>query len=181
MPRSRPIDVAALYDAHAELVWKALHRFGVRTADAPDLLQEVFLVAHRRRAEIDGSRPVAPFLWGIALGLARNYRRRAFRRAEELSDAADLCGHEDDALERRELRRRIGRALDTLEPEKRAVFVMFEMEGLAGAAIAELTGVPLGTVHSRLHAARRELSSLLGEDEGALGEAPLDRAVRRST
>ena len=165
MPPTRPIDVAALYDAHAELVWKALHRFGVASADAPDLMQEVFLVAHRRRAEIDGSRPLEPFLWGIALGLARNYRRRAFRRHEELSDGADLEVGGDDALERRELRRRIARALDALEPEKRAVFVMFEIEGLSGAAIAALEGVPVGTVHSRLSAARRELSALLSDDE----------------
>ena len=164
MPPPRSIDVAALYDAHAELVWKALHRFGVRSADAPDLLQEVFLVAHRRRDEIDASRPMEPFLWGIALGLARNYRRRAFRRHEELSADTDLDARSDDGIERRELRRRIARALDSLDPETRAAFVMFEIEGMSGAAIAALEGVPIGTVGSRLAAARRELSALLADE-----------------
>ncbi len=155
--------VSALYDAHAELVWKHLHRLGVRSADVPDLLQEVFLVVHRRWSEVRTDAPIEPFLWGISAGLAANYRRRAFRRLEVLGTDAE--GHlEDDperALDRSRTRARIEAALDALSPESRAVFVMFELEALSGAEIARLLGVPIGTVHSRLHTARRELQRAL--------------------
>lgn len=156
------LDVAAVYDAHADFVWRALHRLGVRSADAPDLLQEVFVVVHRRRGDWDG-RPVRPWLWGIAVGLVRNYRRRAFRRLESLEPAPPLASEAtpDAALATQRRRARGVRMLEQLDPEKRAVFVMFEVEGLSGRAIAEQLGVALGTVHSRLHAARRELAAML--------------------
>lgn len=157
-----PPSITALYDAHAELVWRCLHRLGVRTADVPDLLQEVFLVVHRRRDELD-ARPIEPFLWGIAVGLVRNYRRKAFRRhevARDVPDATSDASPERD-LFRAEERRAVERALEALDPDKRAVFVMYELEGLSGQDIAAALEVPLGTVHSRLHSARRELRAAL--------------------
>src|SRR5262245_7358664 len=166
-PPVREVDVAAAYEEHAELVWKSLHRLGVRTADVPDLMHEVFLVLYRRRGEWDGRRELGPWLWGICVGLARNYRRRAFRRAEAATDPPPEGRAERDAEGELDARRRVERgkrALEELDPERRAVFVMFEVEGMSGREIADELGVPLGTVHSRLHAARRELASALAED-----------------
>lgn len=175
-PPRPPSELAALYDAHAELVWKHLHRLGVRSADVPDLLQEVFLVLHRRWDEVD-DRPIEPLLWGISAGLAANYRRRAFRRLEVLGEPSEPRDGDDPerALTRGRTRARIEAALDALEPDKRAVFVMFELEALAGGEIARLLGVPIGTVHSRLFAARKELQRALA----TLREEPTD--ARRPT
>ncbi len=162
-PSRPPSDLAALYDAHAELVWRHLHRLGVRSADVPDLLQEVFLVLHRRWSEVRRDAPIEPLLWGISAGLAANYRRRAFRRLEVLGVEAEQRTDEDPerALSRRRARARIEAALEQLEPEKRAVFVMFELEALSGQEIARLLGVPVGTIHSRLFGARKELQRAL--------------------
>lgn len=164
------LDVVAAYDEHADFVWRSLHRLGVRSADLPDLVQEVFLVVHRRRAEHDGTRSVRGWLWGIAVGITQNYRRRAFRRLET---SGDLSAHPSDAdleeaLDQRRQAARGERALAELDPEKRAVFVMFEVEGMSGREIAAMLDVPLGTVHSRLHGARRELAAALAgvADEG---------------
>jgi RNA polymerase sigma-70 factor (ECF subfamily) len=164
---ARELDVAAAYDEHADLVWKSLHRLGVRTADVPDLVHEVFLVLHRRRGEWEVGRPLGPWLWGICVGLARNYRRRAFRRAE-LGAPEHEGRSERDAEGEVDARRRMERgrrALEELDPERRAVFVMFEVEGMSGREIAEVLGVAIGTVHSRLHAARRELAAALAGAE----------------
>ncbi|MGE0550473.1 MAG: RNA polymerase sigma factor [Kofleriaceae bacterium] len=182
MPLFRSINVAALYDTHAGEVWKALHRFGVRRDDAPDLLQEVFVVVHRRRRAIDGSRPIEPLLWAITLGLVRNYRRRAFRRLESLCDPVDLdhASTGPDDIDRLELRRRLIQALERLEPESQEVFVMFELEGLSGHAIGELLEIPVGTVHSRLHTARRELRVLLTRDEQPTARTAIDLSTSRS-
>lgn len=160
------LDVAAVYDEHADFVWRSLHRLGVRSADLPDLVQEAFLVVHRRRGEHDGERSVRGWLWGIAVGLVRNYRRRAFRRLERPADAGPELRAEGDpeaALVARRRRQRGERALATLDPEKRAVFVMFEVEGMSGREIAALLDVPIGTVHSRLFGARRELGRALAD------------------
>lgn len=160
------LDVAEVYAHHAEHAWKSLYRLGVRTADLPDLLQEVFVVVHRRRREWDG-RSMRAWLWGICVGLARNYHRRAFRRTERLVGEvphAEGEGDPESALAMRRDRERGERLLATLDPEKRAIFVMFEVEGMSGRQIADQLGIPLGTVHSRLYAARRELERALRED-----------------
>jgi len=159
-PRFEPLDVRAAYDEHADFVWRSLSRLGVREADLPDLLQECFVVVHRRRAEWDG-RPLRGWLWGICLNLARNERRRA-RRAP-LDVVREPVAAPDDALEAARARARAERMLARLEPEKRAVFVMFEVEGMSGKQIAETLGIALGTVHSRLHAARKQLATMLEE------------------
>jgi RNA polymerase sigma-70 factor (ECF subfamily) len=168
MPRE--LDVGVVYDAEAELVWRCLHRLGVREADLPDLLQEAFVVVHQKRAEYDPARPLRAWLFGICLGLARNYHRKTFRRLEKLSGSPPERAGTDDperALDLSERRERGSRILSALDPEKRAVFVMFEVEGMSGRAIAELLGVPVGTVHSRLYAARRALAAALAaEPEG---------------
>jgi RNA polymerase sigma-70 factor (ECF subfamily) len=177
--RTHP-ELGALYDAHAELVWKHLHRLGVRSADVPDLLHEVFLVLHRRFDEVRSDAPIEPLLWGIAAGLAANYRRRAFRRLEVLGTETEASARDEHdperALTRARAQRRIEAALAELDPDKRAVFVMFELEALGGQEIARLTGVPVGTVHSRLFAARKELQRALS----SLVEESRDDAPRSS-
>ena len=164
---SHALDVGAAYDVHAEFVWRALHRMGVGSEDLADLLQEVFVVVHRRRADYDPERPIRGWLWGIALGLARNHRRRAHRSLERLESpaATTIIDDPERALRRQRRRERGQRMLAELDPEKRAVFVMFEVEGLPGREIARLLDVPIGTVHSRLHSARRALAAALEEDE----------------
>lgn len=163
----RELEVGAVYDEHAEFVWKSLHRLGVREPDLADVMHEVFVVVHRRRGEHDGERSVRGWLWGIAVGLASNYRKRAFRKNERLDPAPDAAFASDPEsdLDLRRRRDRGLRALEALDPERRAVFVMFEVEGLSGKEIATALDVPLGTVHSRLHAARAELTAALGEEE----------------
>ena len=163
-PTNQAASVASLVRTHAQLVFRNLHRLGVSTTDVPDLLQETFLVVHRRWLEYDPSLPIEGWLWGIALGLVRNHRRKSFRRAESsdigLAHAAPPNTPEDE-LTRVRQRRDIQAAIDALEPEKRAVFVMFEMEGISGQDIAAALGIPVGTVHSRLFAARKELTLAL--------------------
>ena len=165
--RAPELDVGAAYAAHGEHVWRSLHRLGVAAADLADLTQEVFVVVHRRRADYDPSRSMRGWLWGICVGLARNHRKRAFHHAEQLVDAPDraVSGDAEGELDTRRRAALGRRVLAELDPERRAVFVMFEVEGMSGRAIAEALEVPIGTVHSRLHAARAELAAALGQEE----------------
>ncbi len=164
------LDVRAIHAAHADFVWAALQRFGVRDADLEDLLQEVFIVVHRRLDSFDGSSKVTTWLFGIAMRVAAAHRRKAHvrreRAVEEVPEetGGDRPSNPDDpekAAMRRQARARLEEVLDGMDMERRAVFVMFEIEELSCDEIAGVMGVPTGTVYSRLHKARKEFEASL--------------------
>ena len=161
-------DVARVYEVHADFAWASLQRLGIRDPDLEDALQEVFVVVHRRIDSFDGSSKMTTWLFGICMRVASAYRRRGFRirehsvaEAPEPEEAHDAASPED-AVASAQLKRRLDALLDELDIEKRAVFVMFEIDEMPCDEIAQLLGVPVGTVHSRLHAARRDFQKALG-------------------
>ncbi len=163
--RADPRDFSAFYRAHADYVWRCLQRLGVSSAELEDALQEVFLVAHRRLPEHDAARSlVTTWLYGIALNVTRNLMRKISRR-RETREAASIDAQTPEGLAQG--RRTLAWLLDTLSPEHRVVFVMFEIEGASTREIADALGVPIGTVHSRLHHARRKLTELVGHEASA--------------
>jgi RNA polymerase sigma-70 factor, ECF subfamily len=153
---------AEVHRDHARFVWLALQRLGIWPRDLDDTFQEVFLVVHRRLHTFDGSSHMRSWLHGICVHVASDYRRRAHRRRETLTD--DLLGlggatqgkSPEELVAVGEERQQLRRVLDSMPPEKRAVFVMFEIDGLPCHEIGECLGVPVGTVYSRIHAARKE-------------------------
>jgi RNA polymerase sigma-70 factor (ECF subfamily) len=144
---------------HAAYVWNTLRRLGVRTSDLEDLTQDVFLHAQRRLKEYDPARPVRPWLFGFAYRIASQHRRRAHHRREIQGepDAAEAPGaRADELIEAREDRTLVLRALDAIELERRAVFVLHEIDEVAMADIATTLGIPVNTAYSRLRVARNE-------------------------
>jgi len=159
------LDAAEVHREHAEFVWASLQRLGAPDSELADLHQEVFVIVHRRRASFDGSSALRTWLFGICLRVVRNERRRAWWRRVRLVPAPKPEPSESEdpeaSLLERDARRTLGRLLDTLDLEKRAVFVMFEIEGSSCPEIATELGLPLGTVHSRLRAARSQFAKAL--------------------
>jgi RNA polymerase sigma-70 factor (ECF subfamily) len=165
--KAEGLDVLSVHAEHADFVWRTLQRMGVRAADVEDQLQEVFVVVHHRLHTFDGSARMTTWLFGICLRVAAAYRRRAYRRMEQV--VADVPEHgegegdktpEQAAMEH-EARIKLQAVLDLMDVEKRALFVMFELDELPCEEIATILGVPLGTVYSRLHAARRDFEKAL--------------------
>lgn len=156
---------AEVYARHADFVWASLSRLGVAHDDLPDQLQEVFLVVHRRLDSYDGTCAVTTWLFGICLRVAQGWRRHRRRHPEtavaDVPEGDDGNDSPEDDAARRQAQRTLAAVLDRLEPDRRAVFVMFELEGMSCAAIGELLGVPTGTVYSRLHTARTEFQQAL--------------------
>lgn len=140
---------------------------GIPEADLPDALQEVLCVVHRRLASFDGQCRITTWLFGICLRVAATLRRTQRRRREDPLDvelnspALVETNHPEKRALQSDAQRRLALALDALDPEKRAVFVMFELEGLGCAEIAALLGVPKGTVFSRLSHAREAFTAQL--------------------
>jgi RNA polymerase sigma-70 factor (ECF subfamily) len=165
MARARAPTLATIYERHAQFVWLTLQRLGVHEADLDDLVQDVFVVAHRRWDSFTGASRVTTWLFGICTRLAANYRRLR-RWTSEVSSGSGGDDIAADALTaehlliRREQWAVAERMLSSLTREKRAAFIMFELDSLSGSEIAELMGVHVGTVYSRLHAARRELLAM---------------------
>jgi RNA polymerase sigma-70 factor (ECF subfamily) len=160
-----PRDAQEAYALYADFVWRTLQRFGIREADLEDVLQEVFMVVHRQLGAFGGRSQATTWLYGIALRVASTHRRRAWVRRElptaELPEGPSTSAGPEQSLGDAEERRKLTEILDLMDLEKRAIFVMFELDEMPCEEIAQLLGVPVGTVHSRLHAARRDFRGAL--------------------
>jgi RNA polymerase sigma-70 factor (ECF subfamily) len=151
-----------VYAAHARFVWRTLRRLGVRGADLEDVCQEVFMVLSRKISQLDLSTSPRGWLSGVCVRVALDYRRRAHVRREVPTDTLpelDAPATEPAALDRRRARAQLDEILDRLDAEKRAVFVLYELEQLPMVEVAAAVGCPLQTAYSRLHAARRHVEA----------------------
>ena len=163
-----PSAFAPLFDRHAASV----HRYlGRRVGDlADDLLSETFLIAFRRRAAY---RPdhveVRPWLLGIATNLVHGHQRTEQRRYRALARAAAEPegygadpGESADRLDAAALRGPLAAALAGLKPRDRDALLLLAWGQLGYEEIAAVLDVPVGTVRSRLHRARRQTRTALG-------------------
>lgn len=174
------LDAAALFRAHAGFVATFAARIGVPPGDIDDVVQETFLVAHRREGYRAGDARPTTWLAEITLRVWSTLRRSRRRKSAEADDdAVALVPAPDDVFERAaatEALSRVERALASLDLDHRAVLVLFELHGETCEAIAAGLGVPLGTVYSRLHNARRKFQKAYE----ALTADPTPAALSRS-
>jgi RNA polymerase sigma factor (sigma-70 family) len=158
--------LGALYDRYQAPLRRFIARSCGNSADVDDLLHAAFLAAVASAARYDGRASCRPWLVGIAAQLLRR-RRQTFGRF--LAVVAVLRGTTQTFRDPRpELQARtdVGRALAGLSEAKRMTLLMAEVEGMSCSEIATALEVPVGTVWTRLHAARRELrQTLCGADE----------------
>jgi RNA polymerase sigma-70 factor (ECF subfamily) len=168
-----------VYRAHFRLVWRTLGRLGVREVDLMDMTQNVFLVVHRQLAGFQGRAELTTWLFSIARLVAKDYLRAAPLRREVVVDVRDLARREGrwesplQRLDTRELSLLLEAILKKMPAKLRLVFVMFELEELSGDEIAGLLDVPVGTVRSRLRAAR----ALFQREAKVLGETTTESAL----
>src|SRR6185369_13959844 len=109
-------------------VYRSLIRMGVTAADAEDLAQEVFLVMWRRRDDWDAERPLRPWLFGVALRIAHEYRHRRRREAPVgVADQTDERPAVDDQLAAIRARALVLQAIATLPEKQRAVLILHEI------------------------------------------------------
>jgi len=143
--------------------------------DAEDLSQEAFARAFRARGRLDPERPFYPWLYQILRRLCFNFTRDRSTRRRKLERAGGWLVDEaairaaavdpERVRARDALRERLEKAIAELPAPQREVFMLKEFQGFKYREIAELLDVPIGTVMSRLYAARHRLADRLGEDE----------------
>lgn len=164
-PDDFPRDARAAFEQYGDFVWRVLQRLGVHDADREDITQEIFVVVHRQIGGFDGRSRMTTWLYGIAYRVVSTHRRRAWVRRErptaELPETAASGAGPEQAASDAEERRKLEEVLDLMDLEKRAVFVMHELDEMSCDEVAAALGVPVGTVHSRLHHARDSFRAAL--------------------
>jgi len=181
-----PLDFDAVYTEHFHHVSRWARALGGLSADLDDLTQEVFLVVRRKLSSFDGP-SVQAWLYGITRKTVSDYRRRAWMRRvfSGLTRSLDAepsraHAHEPqhvhgpgmDATERWEAQRILRRVLDQMSDVRRTAFILFEIEGYSGEEIAELEGIPVATVYTRLHHARKDFLRMTAELTGEPNQEP---------
>lgn len=157
--------LGALYDEHQEAVRRFVARATGGAADVDDLVHGTFLAAARSAGTYDGRPSCRPWLLGIAAHLVRR-RGQAFGRLLKVLGSLGRTPREPaDPRPAHEARADVQRALLGLSEAKRVAFLLAEVEGLTCPEIAEVLRIPVGTVWTRLHAARRELRRALAGEE----------------
>jgi len=155
---------AALYDEYFDFVWRSLLRMGVDASWVEDAAQDTFVVVHRRLSDLLPGASRSAFLYGVALRVARDYRRRARRKGTDelnVETAASRDAGPFDHAANAEAARLVKEFLGTLDQDKRTVFALCELEGLNVPEVSEALGVNLNTVYSRLRAGRERFNAYL--------------------
>ena len=164
-----PKEFKGLYEAEFDYVWNTLRRLGVADANREDLCHDVFVTAWRKLKDYDPARPLRPWLFGIAYRVASDFRQRAYQHREvpdEDADSADDRPGPDEAVAQRQARELVRRALEHIPIERRGVFVMHDIDGIAAPEIAVALEIPLNTAYSRLRLARRDFGEAVARLKG---------------
>jgi RNA polymerase sigma-70 factor (ECF subfamily) len=160
-----------LYRAHSGRLYSVACRIVGNPADAEDLLQEIFLAAHRKLDSFRGESALGTWLYRLATNLCLDHLRSKAARARHMTDALDdgdtLADLSSSSLADRTLSRMdLERALEHLPDGCRAAFVLHDVEGLEHREVAEVLGIAEGTSKSQVHKARLRLRTLLGGRPG---------------
>ena len=165
-----PLEFRAIYERWFAEVSRWIRAMGGPEAEREDLVQDVFMVVHRRLPDFDGQN-VAGWLYQIARHRVRDFRRLLWVRhmlfgSVPLSESLSKGGASpSDSLETNEKRAQLECLLRKLNETERAALVLFEIDGYSGEEIAEIQGVPVNTVWARIHKARKKLKASLARYE----------------
>jgi RNA polymerase sigma-70 factor (ECF subfamily) len=152
-----------LFEEHANFVAKFLWRMGAPATDIEDLVQDVFLIAHMRGGFVEEEARATTWLCSIAFRVWSSERRRFRRHSELLNDSAlakaPATGPSPiEELDNAESLRRVRTVLEKIDEPSRAIMILVDLEGTPCVEVAHALGIPLGTVYSRLHRARKRFA-----------------------
>jgi RNA polymerase sigma-70 factor (ECF subfamily) len=168
--RCRAGDLAAfetIYRTHSGRLYSVACRVLGNPTDAEDLLQEIFLAAHRKLESFRGESALGTWLYRLAMNLCLDHLRSRANRSGQLTDSLDAEFGLDDVGSRRLAERTVAkmdleRALAQLPTGCRAAFVLHDVEGLEHREVAAALGIAEGTSKSQVHKARMRLRAMLG-------------------
>lgn len=155
-------DIATIFREHGPYVYTVLRSLGVLAADVDDAFQEVFVVIHRKLGAYEDRGSLRAWVYGICVRVAlRSRSRRHAAREVASGDVPDVVDPMTPAehLDEQQAREVLSTILDELDDDKRAVFVLFELEELSMQEVAQSLECPVQTAYSRLRAAREAVDA----------------------
>jgi RNA polymerase sigma-70 factor (ECF subfamily) len=168
-----------IYESCVDFVWRSARRLGVPESMVDDVVQQVFLTVHRKLGEFEGRSSLKTWIFSILLRTVHDHRRRLRRKSPHWETGAadpDLVADDargpHEALVRAEAWRVVDELLESLEGDKRVVFVLAELEQMTAQEISEATGLPPKAVYSRLRAARTDFERAAARMRRRLGREP---------
>lgn len=150
-----------------DVAFRVLRRLGVQDAEIDDALQTVLLAADRRFDDLGTQQELKAYVCAACANVARDLGRTRARQSarsaelEELAKAPAADPGPDDVLDRKQALELVHRVLESMDEERRVVFVLYELEELTTQQIADHVGIPAGTVASRLRKAREEFRTAI--------------------
>ena len=157
-PAAPPAQLRALFDEHYDFVLRSALRLGVASAAVDDVVQETFIVAGRKLGTFEGRSAVRTWLFGILMRVAHTERRGELRRQRRAAVAIEAASTSEDPYARRDAADLLHRMLATLDDDRRAAFILADVEGMTAVEIAEGLGVNVNTIYARIRAARKQLA-----------------------
>lgn len=150
-----------IYMAERNYVWRTLDRLGIPERNLEDVLHDVLLVVHKQLGTYDPSRPLRPWLFGIAFRVSAAFKRKASHSRELLDECQEPLesgpNAEQQVIDRNALQI-VKEVLQKLDHDQRAVFILHEIDEQPAPVIAEALGIPLNTAYSRLRLARKHFA-----------------------
>jgi len=146
-----PLEFASLYEAHKEKVWRIASRYVFEREDREDLFQEVWLAVHKALKNFRGEAKVETWIYRVTVNAAINYAKKQtlYRKGRQILAALRVVyEHPPEAVDD------LSVPLSKLNPRQRMVLLLADVEERPLEEIAELTGLPIGTVKSNLHRGR---------------------------
>lgn len=168
--------VVTVHAQYAQFVHRSLQQLGCRTADLPDLGQKVFIAVHHGLPSFKPGHPMPNWLFGICKNIVSDYRGSAPIRREvsqrDIVDASteDLEPNPEQCLRIKQARIILNELLAELEPQQRAVLVMYEIDRMTYLDIAEALGISRGKVSYQLRTARAAFIQALARREARLSK-----------
>ena len=162
-PAVPPADTSCLevFEREVDYLFNTLRRLGVSPAEAEDLAQEVFVVLHRHWPTFDTSRPIRPYLFGIAVRIVAAHRRRYSRETLFAEvDTQDCGASPESSLQHKESVALLTAALERVPLSRSAVIILHDLDEVPVAEIARNLAITRFGVYSRLRRGRRELASV---------------------
>lgn len=160
-PQMTPADACLdAFQKELDYIFRTFRRLGTTPSELEDLAQELFLVLRRCWNEYDPSRPLRPYIFGIAFRIASAHQRKRNREvAFGIVDVGDLGPGPEDVLQTKQARALVLAALERIPLPRRAVLVMHDLDEVPVRQVAAVLSIPLFTTYSRLRKARKELEA----------------------
>lgn len=148
------------FDDELDYIFATLQRLGAAPAEIEDLVQEVFLVLHRNWSSVDTTRPMRPYLFGVAFRIVCAHRRRRGREIPFADvDAADAAAGPESLLQSKEAIGVLVAALEGVPMARRAVVIMHELDEIPIVDIARTLSISRFGAYARLRKGRKELEA----------------------